>query len=459
MHDGMMRKANLDLLLEKAEEFERSSYTGLFNFVTYVQKMKKTSDNISEAKSVSEKMDVVRIMSIHKSKGLEFPVVFLSNSAKPYHGLSTSTGGLIISQNAGIGFNYVNPVLRYRYCSPFQQSLMVMAQNDDRAEEMRLLYVALTRAKEKLYIVATLRDSDVFYSQGYSFAEKLTSNEILGCNSYISLLSLAYAHGADKFWKVNEVIPSVTECVKEDISLEPVPFSENETVSKLLDFTYPYSEYISLPGKASVSLLKSIDVNIAPSDDGDIPLISTPSTKKVTFSKPKFINSEISGAYKGTVHHKFLQYFDYNGPSVDEQIKTMRQKGILNQDEVSVLERDKIRDFVNSELGDMLKKAKKIYREEAFVINIRASEINKSFGDDETICVQGIIDCYFIKDDGSIVLIDYKTDKYENPQEIAVKYQKQLYYYEKALKLKFKENLIQKYLYLMHKNDIIEIVT
>ena len=194
--DGQMRRANLDLLLEKAEEFERSSYSGLFNFVNYVQKIKKTADNISGAKAVSEKMDVVRIMSIHKSKGLEFPVVFVANCAKPYHAPTTGAGGLIINSRCAIGMNVINPLLRCKYKSPMQAALLHMARRDDANEEMRLFYVALTRAREKLYTVCTLRDYDAFEKMCYGSIENLTGNEILGANSYAALLALAYGHGA-----------------------------------------------------------------------------------------------------------------------------------------------------------------------------------------------------------------------------------------------------------------------
>ncbi len=456
LSDGDMRRANLDLLLEQAEEFERSSYTGLFNFVTYVEKMKKTSDNISEAKAVSEKMNVVRIMSIHKSKGCEFPIVFLAGAAKSYHGAKASTGGLIINQHYGIGINYVNPVLRYKHNTPMQRALMLMAQNDEYAEEMRLLYVALTRAREKLYVVATLKNFEAFENMGYSVIDNLTSNEIANASSFIALMALAYPRGADKFWSVSEVIPEQAAESDIDAVADVKKFEEDKSLSTLLEYQYPYSDYVNLPGKASVSFLKTIDINLSSSDTGKVTLLNSTSAKQAPFSKPEFISEEHSGAYIGTVHHKFLQYCNYTEP-VALQLKNMVISKIITEEEAKLIQIDKLENFFSSELGKTIKNAKTLYREEAFVINVKANEIDASLKEDETICVQGIIDCYFEKDDSTIVLVDYKTDKYNDPSEIIKKYYKQLYYYEKALKSKFKNKLIQKYLYLIHKNDIIEL--
>ena len=130
--------------------------------------------------------------------------------------------------------------------------------------------------------------------------------------------------------------------------------------------------------------------------------------------------------------------------------------GFITQDEFDVIDREKIADFLSSQLVGMLKNSKEVFREESFIINVKANEIDSTLPESESICVQGVIDCFF-EYEGRIILIDYKTDRYDNPSEIAEKYKKQLYYYEKALKIKFNTNFVQKFLYLMHKNDIIEV--
>lgn len=454
--DGQLRRSNLDLLLEQAEEFERSTYSGLFNFVNYVQKIKKSSDTTSEAKSVSEKMDVVRIMTIHKSKGLEFPVVFLAGCGNTYSTHKAKAGGLIIHSRSGIGMDIINPLLRCKYPSPMRSVLLDMEKVDDSHEEMRLLYVALTRAREKIYAVGTLVGIEKFEEKQLELLQTLSSNEILSANSYFSLMALAYPRGASKYWNITTVCPDEELSDTEEVFREKETFSENAAVSKLLDYEYPYKNSVNLPNKASVSLLKSLDFNLAPAEDGNIPMLNTPSFRKTQIKKPDFKKDKMSGTFFGSAHHKLLQYINHNCTSVDEECDRLLNQGFLTQEEYDVIDRDKITDFLSSSLGSMLKKANDVHREEAFIIKINANEIDDSLPDSESVCVQGIIDCYF-EYNGKIVLVDYKTDQYDNPDEIAEKYKKQLYYYERALKIKFNTNFVQKYLYLMHKNDIIEI--
>lgn len=455
--DGVLRRANLDLLLEKAEEFERSSYTGLFNFVNYVEKIKKTADVTSEAKSISDRMDAVRIMTIHKSKGLEFPIVFVTACANPYGSVKTKAGGLIMNSHAGIGMDIINPILRCKYNSPIQTVLKDIASKENAREEMRLFYVALTRAREKLYVVGSLQNSGKFDENGVPVLSTLTANEILGANSYLSLMALAYARGADKFWNLEIIAPPQIEEKEAESDFENHEFIEDRTVSALLEYEYPHKDSVSLPNKASVSFLKSLDINLAPSEDGQIPLIGAPSAGKIMLRRPDFGKKQSQGTFFGTVHHKILQYIDHNGASVKEQCETLYKKGFITEEELGVIKVEKIEEFLESNLGQMLKGADKVYREESFVINVSANEINPALPEDETICIQGIIDCYF-EYDGKIILVDYKTDTYDNPDEIAEKYKKQLYYYELALRKRFKEKIIQKYLYLMHRNDIIELL-
>ncbi len=454
--DGQLRRANLDLLLEKAEEFERSTYNGLFNFVNYVQKIKKVSDTTSESKAVSEKMDVVRIMTIHKSKGLEFPIVFLAGCTNTYQTHKSAAGGLIMNSRGGIGMDIINPLLRCKYPSPMRSVLLDIEKKDNAREEMRLLYVALTRAREKLYAVGTLSGIEKFEAYGMQCLSKLSTNEILLANSYFSLMALSYFRGASKYWSIKE-----TEAIAENeqppqVLYEETEFEENQEISRLLDYEYPYKSSVNLPNKASVSLLKSMDFNLAPSDDGNIPMLNKPSCKKTELKKPDFKRNKQRGTFFGTAHHKLLQYIDHNCTSVREECDRLLHKGLLTEDEHNVIDIKKIEDFLSSPLGEMLKGADKVFREEAFVISINAKEVDSFLPETETLCVQGVIDCYF-EYDGKIILVDYKTDVYEQPSEIALKYSKQLYYYEKALKTKYKTKNVQKFLYLMHKNDIIEV--
>jgi len=452
--NGHLRRANLDLLLEKAEEFERSTYSGLFNFVNYIEKIKQSSDTVSEAKPVSEKMDVVRIMTIHKSKGLEFPIVFLAGCGISYKLPKPKAGGLIMNSHAGIGMDVINPLLRCKYPSPMRNVLLDIEAKENTREEMRLLYVALTRAREKLYAVGTLSGIEKFEESQIAGISGITSTDILCANSYFSLIALSFPRGAEHYWNLTNLnIENDTEGhPKNDI--REIEFFEDKSVSELLDYTYPHKVSVSLPNKASVSFLKSQDLNLSPSQDGNISLLNRPSHKKVMLQKPELNQSETRGTFFGTVHHKFLQHIDFNCISVKDECERLLKKGILNQKEYETISISTIEKFLESDLTKMLRNATKIYREMPFVLVVDASEIDNSLPKTEKIYVQGVIDCYF-EIDGKVVLIDYKTDHYENPNEISEKYKKQLYYYEKALKTRYKDKLIEKYLYLTHKSDII----
>lgn len=454
--DGQLRRANLDLLLEKAEEFEKSSYSGLFNFVNYIQKIKRTSSGTGEAKAVNEKMNVVRIMTIHKSKGLEFPIVFVADCGNKYMDIKHGVGGLLMNSHAGLAISVINPLLRCCYKSPMENILHDMEFKENVSEEMRLFYVALTRAREKLYVVATIKNPEAFDEMQLADFSPLSANEIRSCQNYLSLLAVAYSRGADKFWEVRYITPddAVTDTI--EAAMEDSEFCENPVVSEMLDFEYEHKAAVLLPNKASVSALKTIDLNLAPSEDGNIPLLGSQSVKKVLLRKPNFGKKAQDGAFFGTAHHKLLQYIEFRGEAVQAQCDKLLEKGILTKEVYSVIQVEKIEEFLDSDLGKKLRSADKIYREESFVISINANELSPSLPAEETICVQGIIDCFF-EYEGTIILLDYKTDSYTNPTEVAEKYHKQLYYYEKALKSKFKDKIIQKYLYLLHKNDIIEL--
>ena len=452
MPNGEMRRANLDLLLEEAELFEKTSYSGLFNFINYVEKMKKTSGGVPEAKFMSEKMNVVRIMSIHKSKGLEFPVVFITACDKKIHLNTTEAGGLILDSKALCAMNVINPKLRCRYPSPMRNVLKLMQKNQETAEEMRLLYVALTRAMEKVYVVGTVKNYDSYFEKCLDAIPNPSKAVIMSCSNYLEMIALSYGHGAKDKWNFEYFETDSQESENREEEKHNFEFVENKDVSKMLDYKYPFENAVNIPNKSSVTRLKTIDVNLS---GEEIVPINSASSKNIMLKKAEITKRKKSGAFYGTAHHKMLQNLDFS-LSVSEQKKRMLDKGILTRDEFDVISDIKIQNFIDSDLGVDMKNAEKIYREEPFVFFEDASVLAPDYAG-ENICVQGIIDCYYIKNDGSIVLVDYKSDVYEKPEEIVKKYQKQIFYYEKALKLKFKDKLIQKFLYLLYNNDIIEL--
>lgn len=443
--DGEKRRANLDLLLERAAEFESTNLRGLFNFVNYVTGVQQSGGSTAEAKSMSEKMDVVRITSIHKSKGLEFPIVYLTGCEKTYHGADSMPGGMIISRNTGVSINITDPDLRFRCSSPMQRIAALTEKTAAAAEEMRLLYVALTRAREELHTVCAVKKPEVFSPVDYAPA----AYEILFADSYQNLLKLS----VNGKWNVRYIEADAAEKAKAAEEKQKISFTADENINRLLDYSYPYSAAVTLPNKASVSQLKEEKFNLLYEADGTLHSLNRADHKRLKLKKLK-TKKAVTGAFFGTAHHKILEHIRFDGTPVKNQIENLHSRGILTDEEASVINIDKIEKFINSPLGKRMRSADKLHRESPFVINVPASEIEPSLPENETICVQGVIDCWFEEND-RVVLVDYKTDTYENPSEIAEKYEKQLSYYERALKSKFNNKLIEKYLYLLHKDDII----
>lgn len=445
--DGEKRRANLDLLLERAAEFESTNLRGLFNFVNYVTGIQQSGGSAAEAKSMSEKMDVVRITSIHKSKGLEFPIVYLVGCEKAYHGADNMPGGMIISRSTGVSINVTDPDLRFRFRSPMQRIAALTEKTSAAAEEMRLLYVALTRAREELHAVCAVKKPESFSPLGYTPAPY----EILFADSYQKLLKLS----VNNRWNVRYIEAGTAEESEAYEGKQEISFTADERVSRLLDYSYPYSAAVTLPNKASVSQLKEEAFNLLYEADGTLHSLNRADHTRLKLKKLK-TKREITGAFFGTAHHKMLEHLLFDGTPVKAQLEELHSRGILSDEEYDITDAGKIEKFVGSPLGRRMGAAKKLNRESPFVISIPAAEIEPSLPENETICVQGVIDCWFEEND-RVVLVDYKTDAYENPSEIAEKYKKQLSYYERALQSKFNNKLIEKYLYLLHKDDIISI--
>ncbi|MEE0868135.1 MAG: UvrD-helicase domain-containing protein [Clostridia bacterium] len=453
--DGGARRFNLDLLLEKAEEYERSGYSGLFNFITFVEKVKRTKDSAQTAKAINEKMNVVRIMSIHKSKGLEFPIVFVAACSKSFYGNFTAPGGLIIA-NDTLAMNVINPVKRFKHSSPMRAVLSSIQRQNTLEEEMRILYVALTRARERLFAVGTVKNYEEFEGLASSFKKNPDANEITGAKAYLDLLAMSFSSSQEDKWKVEFHSPQPATADDTETTFGELAFEENAEVSNILNFKYPFASSVNIPNKASVSMLKSLDIDVSSQGDGTINPINKYSCRKISLKKLAS-SQQTHGAFYGTVHHKMLEYISFDGSDSLTQRKALFDRGILTKEEYETVNDEIIDAFLSSPLAEKMKKAPKLFREEPFVIFISAAQLGEEFPPDEKICVQGIIDCYFENDDGTITLVDYKTDVYDNPQDIAQRYKKQIYYYEKALKMKYRDTEIKKYLYLLHKNDIIEL--
>lgn len=488
MVNGIQRQANLRILFQRAKQYEQTSFKGLFNFINFINKLRKSSGDLGTAKILGENEDVVRIMSIHKSKGLEFPVVFLSGCGKQFN-FRDINDSLLFHEELGIGADCIDIKKRIRYTTLQKYAIKKKFELETLSEEMRILYVALTRAKEKLIITGSSynlqKDIDACYKAGVKGFNKVIPSELLKQKSYLKWIMTALIkhkdgdilrQGKNEFveisddlssWKINFHKKSDfgTENVEDSIekknisilSLNYSNFEVDEEIRKRLEFRYKYRDVCSVPSNISVSDIKKAEEEIFEPQAEN--LFSEEKNRK----KPRFIMEEkgLSKAEKGTAMHFVMQKLDLNKVNllneIKEQIKNMFEKGLITKDEEESINIFKIQKFFKSNLGQRLLKAykenKQVFRELPFITEIPVKRIEKDLIDkifnNEKLRLQGIIDCFFEEDDG-IVLLDYKTDYVENgkEKEILDKYRVQIDLYTETLERVIGKKVKERYLYL-----------
>ena len=458
--NGKMASANLDKLIDEAVSFESTSFKGLSRFVGYIEGLRTYDEDLGLAKTVGENDDAVRIMTIHKSKGLEFPVVFVAGCGRAFR---NDGGTLAYSPTLGVALNYRNPATRITYKTPFYNLIKAESAAEERGEYFRILYVALTRAVDKLIITGTIKPSkDLSVAdklEEYSGEDKVLSFPTkLGTNTSLELIIRALNASGFHYNRrivdcgellIDEVAKNIIkEQVKNEIKqILEVPGREKGPIEDTLSFVYHGLKDSEYKSKYSVSEIKHQAMEEAFQFNSD--------------AKPTFINHEEeryipifmrdaaesedqsnvpAGALYGTATHRFLECFDFSvdncSASFENQLQYMKQIKWLTEDEFARINHKKIKTFLKDDLAGRMSKASKagkLYKEKPFVLG---SDGKSLFGDenasDEMILVQGIIDVFFEEDDG-IVLMDYKTDKVDAEDELVLRYEKQLKLYKDAI--------------------------
>lgn len=482
---GVQRRANLDMLIEKAKAYESTSYKGLFHFLRYVEQLRKYQVDYGEANTSDEMGDAVRLMSIHKSKGLEFPVVIVAGMGKRFNTQDIHSQ-MVIHQDLGIGVDAV--YLKERMQAP--TFLKKMIQNETRlenlGEELRVLYVALTRAKEKLILTGTLKSVEEKRKQ-YDRIRSQTGRPLAfgllqKAASYLDFLAPAlmrleqdHAKGAyppiqvEVLTEEEILMESVIEEERRQIRREDIEAIDPDNVydSKVYDhlreswlFRYPYEEQSHWSRKFSVSELKRAAYEPQTEEESGTRLYEKPLHEKSDEEiVPKFRRSQdetdISGAARGTAYHRILELLDYSCSYTRETLKAAIQRFVEDAkiDSVSVqsVNPDDLWYFLQSDCAARMQKAAlsgKLRKEQPFVLGVEAGRVYPEAdpeGKEELLIVQGMIDLFF-EEDGEIVLLDYKTDWVHNEEELVKRYQIQLDYYqealEKSLGKRVKERLI-----------------
>ena len=489
MPDGTLRQANLKKLFEKAREYEKISLKGLFNFILFMEKVGTSSGSIDSARIIGENDDVVRIMSIHKSKGLEFPIVFLCNANKKFN-LKDMNEKIVLDNNLGIGANYIVDGIEFPTIA--KDAIKIKANKEAISEEMRVLYVALTRAKEKLIIVGTsdnvekkLQEKVDEINKYYKFTkpEKLNPKLVEKYKTYLDWIELVYKYNDNPFMKLSIINKSElmtetqskeqeetrkhkAEIIKE-INEHRINKEEYEKINQMLNYTYKYENDVELPTKTSVTALKTLISNKnAKIQELDIDPISEKyaheeydlSKRKVpTFAQDK----KLSGARRGTIVHLILSKIT-NEKSLEEVnnlIEKLVAKNAITEEEKSLIDMNIIKNYLNSELYNEILQAKEIHREIPFYLNINSGEIYEKTN--EPILVQGVIDIYYISKNDELVLVDYKTDyikeKETGKEELTQKYKSQLDLYKRALEKALKRKVDKAFIYSTSLNECIEV--
>ena len=456
--NGKLKCANLKLLFEKAKDYEKASFKGLYNFINYIDRISKSSGDMSSAKLIGENDNVIRIMSIHKSKGLEFPVVFLCGTGKRFN-LQDLNDNILLHQDMGFGPKYINYERRIQYNTLAKQAIRTKSLNEILSEEMRLLYVALTRAKEKLIITGCDNnlEKSIAQKENVSIDEetgKINIVSVRKARSYLDWLELIYANKKEDIEKILDVNflnkdetkekekDDKDEEVKSDIEdCDKVDQSILEKVNTLLTYEYPYLNSTKLGVKASVTEIakgsrhEAIDV----------------------MKEPKFLTDDkkLSKAEIGTLVHLVMQKLDFTRTYTEDDIKKFLQEliasKIINENQAKYVDINKILEFTKSDLYMQINKAKEVQKEKPFYIYIPANEIYED-NTDEKILVQGIIDLYFINQNDELILVDYKTDYVEegNEKELIDKYKGQLEIYKRALEKALNKKVEAVYIYSVH---------
>ncbi len=472
MPNGALRVSNLRMLFERAKQYEEASFKGLYNFINFIDKIKFNQEDLKAAKIIGENENVVRIMTIHKSKGLEFPVVILAGVGKQFN-FRDLNGKILLDQDLGMGPQYIDSDRYIEFKTLAKKALAIKAKNEAISEEMRILYVALTRAKEKLIIVGRQKDVNKKMSEKQKLLEiystidgnKINPYLLQKYKTYLDWLELIYLKegvaNTKNLFTVNinkrEKTSVKIENGVEDISKKIIEESnknndeqEKEKIKEILNWQYKHQSIEGIPTKTSVSKLKE----------------KREQEVQIT-QEPKFINEEVktklTGAQKGTLIHLCLQKMketeEYNLEKITELIEELKDKEIITEIEVQNIDKEKLLEYTNSQLWTELKQAKEIHKEHPFYINIKASriynQINKE--DDEEILVQGVIDLFFIDKDDKLILVDYKTDYVQNENELVEEYKGQLDLYKEALEQSLDKKVDKMCIYSVYLNKLIEI--
>lgn len=471
MPGGEQRQANMDMLIAQAVRFERGSYSGLFHFIRYIEKLHKYEVDFGEAATTGEQDNTVRVMSIHKSKGLEFPVVIAAGMSKQFN-TQDIRSSIVLHSELGVGPDYINSKLRTKVPTLLKRVIQRKVQIENLGEELRVLYVAMTRAREKLILTGYLKSMEEIKNKEFSFFEKLSAK------SYLDWVLPAMVNcmggtpdeeGGSFSWKENSMAITVltrNEILREEITRQiflqrdlgelegmngDITYDSDlrEEIKTRFNYEYPHQKEADLKVKMTVSELKKLGQFQDEEQSINLYRDAGEKLQDREATIPEFLRREetvISGSDRGSIYHKVLELInlsEFGEEPVQEelrqrlgqQLERMVHRNRLKAEDLKKLDLNHIGGFISSDIARRMRRAqldKKLFKERQFVIGVKASEVLKESGSEELILIQGIIDAFF-EEEGELVLVDYKSDLVSDEKQLVYRYKVQLLYYKRAL--------------------------
>ncbi len=487
---GQQRQANLRILAERARQFENSSLRGLYNFIRFVENLLAGSRDLETARILGENDNVVRVMSVHKSKGLEFPVVIVAGLGRSFN-LADSKAALVLHKQLGLGSRYVNLSSRRRSETIASLAIKERLRLESLAEEMRILYVAMTRAKSRLLMVGTVKNLGKKAMAWCRMPGAYELSQAKGLMDWLGPLWLRHPDGQALRACLEEPFPpeDCTEEVRWQIEVhksselilrEKQRQSQHEEVlaavaaardcgeepllmdiEERLSWRYPHEGAARLPSKLTVTQLKKA---VRTGQEGFFSTIPSLNQRPQFISQPeKGGTAALSGAQRGSVLHYVMQHLDLNDTSragLQSQLETMVGKDMLTALEADTVDLESIEAFFASSLGKRILGARKVFREAGFNQLVEAGQVLAgTYALEEKLLLQGVIDLYFEEADG-LVVVDYKTDHItpQNRQDLITQYQIQVKAYCSALAEISGQLVKQGFVYFFSSAEAVQVV-
>ncbi len=468
--NGTQRQANLIALFDFARRYEHAGYKGLYSFTHFIERLRNTdSSKIGTPGQADSK--AVRIMSMHKSKGLEFPIVIIPDCAKRFN-LQDLTVPVLIHAKLGVGFKAREKERRIEYPTLARQAIALRTRHETLSEELRILYVAMTRAKEKLIMSANVRNYEDYVSKLKTNLSHESISPSLLTEGITALPWLMYplvskdSDESNSHWRIDvisnsEQAEAVSSCDEVENDALPLSDKHRELLDKTANYVYPYTDASNTPSKATATGLKGINFD-GNEDTVEIATSSPPGKMR----RPSFLSDKVlSPAQRGTAHHMAMQFINFSSitdlDSVRHELSRLHSFGFLTKAQADAVECEKIFAFFQSDIGKALLNAKEYFRERKFSLLASPATVEsvltgkkpgkacENIDPDDKLLIQGVIDCYFISD-GAITLIDFKTDRCRvgMEKEIAERYRNQMRLYAYALERITGFPVKEAYLYL-----------